>query len=363
MPYEIDFLPVGEGRSGDAIAIRYAVNDGYEVMVVDGGTEQAGNDLVQHIRKYYGTNHVHHVISTHPDNDHASGLRPVLESLIVDTLWVHVPWAHAELTHRMVQNEWTTDRLKVAIRHGYPIIDELVTHALENGTRVAYPFQGEHIGPFLVAAPTLTRYNKLLPQFRDTPAPNEPLLRMLGEWMTGLGKRAAKAIRKVVLEKRDLETLRDGGITSAENESSVVLYGDFPNDPKSVLLTADAGLQALREAIDYLVSLNIDLNRLGLIQVPHHGSRNNISPAILNRLIGPPIAEGQTRGISAIASASLDDEDHPRQIVANAFDRRGVTVYPTHGQAIRHHRNMPPRAGWERPVTPMPFAPRVEEYD
>jgi beta-lactamase superfamily II metal-dependent hydrolase len=362
MPYEIDFLPVGEGCSGDAIAIRYAADNGFEVMVVDGGTQDSGEALVKHIQSVYGTNTVDHVVSTHPDNDHASGLRMLFEHLTIRKLWLHMPWYHAEKTRHMFKGTWTTEGLQNSIRRSYPIIAELGDLAAQNNTAIGAAFQGANIGPFIITAPSIPRYERLIPQFRDTPAPNENLLIAMGEWITGLGKKAAKIIRKTIWETRELETLREGGTTSAENESSVVLYGHFPNDDRSVLLTADAGLLALDEAFDYLHKTGTDLTRLGMIQVPHHGSRNNISPSALNRLIGYPLPEGQTRPIAAIVSASLTDEDHPRQVVVNAFERRGVKVYPTHGKPIRHHSKMGARTDWN-PATPLPFSTRVEEYD
>lgn len=362
MPYEIDFLPVGEGTSGDAIAIRYAVPSGYEVVVVDGGTEESGEALVRHIRDVYQTKYVRDVICTHPDGDHSSGLRTVIDSLTVGTLWTHVPWAYAEPTRHMFSNQnWTNDRLTAAIKAGYPLVEELIRLAVAKNVQLIFPFQGAQIGPFVVSAPSIQRYLRLLPQFRNTPALDESTLRRLGEWVAGLGKRAGRAILKSVTEDRTIETLREGGTTSAENESSVVLYRDFPND-RSVLLTADAGLIALDEAISYLQRTGKNLARLGFLQVPHHGSRNNIAPSILNRLIGPPLLAGQTRPITAIVSASLQDEDHPRQVVVNAFDRRGVSVYPTHGKKIRHNCKMPPRPGWD-PATTLPFSTTVEQYD
>jgi len=46
--FEIEFFPVGEGsRAGDAITVRYEVAPGdYRVMVIDGGTDDAGAAVV-----------------------------------------------------------------------------------------------------------------------------------------------------------------------------------------------------------------------------------------------------------------------------------------------------------------------------
>ncbi|MGN8519651.1 MBL fold metallo-hydrolase [Helicobacter pylori] len=99
--YEIDFLPVGDGKkSGDAIAMRWWrgewSKERQKVMVIDGGTKESGEKLVEHIKKYYKTERVDHAINTHPDQDHASGLTEVLENLEVRELWMHRPWEHIE---------------------------------------------------------------------------------------------------------------------------------------------------------------------------------------------------------------------------------------------------------------------------
>jgi beta-lactamase superfamily II metal-dependent hydrolase len=81
--YEIDFLPVETDKSGDAIAIRYTVNGATAVHVVDGGYLDTGEALVEHLSTLYG---VGHVVLTHPDQDHANGLRKVVESCRGHTL-------------------------------------------------------------------------------------------------------------------------------------------------------------------------------------------------------------------------------------------------------------------------------------
>ena len=79
--YEIDFIPVGEGKkNGDAIAMRITKNGKTEIYVIDGGTKASGKALVQHVRHYYETNRVDYLISTHPDMDHISGLKVVWKS-------------------------------------------------------------------------------------------------------------------------------------------------------------------------------------------------------------------------------------------------------------------------------------------
>jgi glyoxylase-like metal-dependent hydrolase (beta-lactamase superfamily II) len=95
--YEVDFFPVGSGdKSGDAIVLRYGEPGSYKVMVVDGGTKESVQKIVDHIKEHYGTTHVDYLVNTHPDADHASGLGVVLEQLTVGEVWVHRPWEYAE---------------------------------------------------------------------------------------------------------------------------------------------------------------------------------------------------------------------------------------------------------------------------
>ena len=79
--FEIDFLSVEAKDSGDAIALRYQINGATSIHVVDGGFQDTGDHVVEHIRKYYGTSAVvDRVVGTHPDGDHLAGLPTVLEN-------------------------------------------------------------------------------------------------------------------------------------------------------------------------------------------------------------------------------------------------------------------------------------------
>ena len=76
--FEIDFLDVETEKSGDAIAIRYSMGGTTNIHVVDGGYVDTGEKLRDHIRKYYGNpTYINRVVVTHPDGDHANGLRTI----------------------------------------------------------------------------------------------------------------------------------------------------------------------------------------------------------------------------------------------------------------------------------------------
>lgn len=71
--------------------------------------------------------------------------------------------------------------------------------------------------------------------------------------------------------------------TSAINETSIVSMLCLPD--KNYLLTADAGRVNLTEALDYKDGKDILFNKsINVMQLPHHGSRKNISPKLIRRV-------------------------------------------------------------------------------
>lgn len=62
--FVIDFLGVETAKSGDAITLRYSVNGTEGVHVVDGGYLDTGDEIVEHLKTYYGTTVIDHVILT-----------------------------------------------------------------------------------------------------------------------------------------------------------------------------------------------------------------------------------------------------------------------------------------------------------
>ena len=100
-----------------------------------------------------------------------------------------------------------------------------------------------------------------------------------------------------------------------------------------VLLTADVGPVGLDEAADFAATLR--LNRPRFVQIPHHGSRHNVTPAVLDRWLGPKKAQGTRIGI-AFCSIGANKPDYPRGQVKNAFIRRGYEVFANREQMISH---------------------------
>ena len=357
---EIDFLPVGEGeKSGDAIAIRYGDDDALFVHVVDGGTQESGQALVDHINEYYNSpSRIDDIVCTHGDDDHSSGLRTVIENFDVNRIWMNRPWLYASELTGSFKGNWTAEGLRKNLREAHPILTEIEDMADERGIIIEEAFQGSQIGPFIIASPSREFYLSLVPNFSRTPEPVEQakegfrFLKFLGE----AKKSALYAASKLVADSWDVEYL-PGGETAASNESSVVQYAHFGD--KRIMLTGDAGLEALDRATDFLQARGYETQGLNLIQIPHHGSRRNVSTGLLNKLIGSSILRDGSNG-SAYVSASKGNSDHPRKRVLNAFTRRGYRVLSTEGSAKDYRHNIPMKSGWSA-AEPHPFYDQVEE--
>lgn len=343
---QIDFLAVNSGeKSGDAFAFRYgdfSSRSSQKVVVIDGGTLQSGKDLVELINNQYGTNHVDLVICTHPDADHASGLREVMLNCTVSELWLHRPWEHSEhICHLFHDGRITDNSLSERLKEAYNFAHELEQIAEKNGTVIREPFAGRKFdnGVIQVLGPTTEYYRDLVPNFARSPELKESAL------LRAVKTFAEKAINWIA-ETLSLETLDETGDTSAENLSSAVVLLNF--NQEKFLFTGDAGMQSLHNVLTYCSEVGIDISSITLMQAPHHGSKRNISPSILDAI----------KCQIALISASKESPKHPSKKVINAYIRRGSKVYSTEGQNLMFDRNA--SRGWAY-VDPHNFYDLVEE--
>jgi len=346
---EIDFLAVGNGeKSGDAIAIRYGdfedISKQY-VIVIDGGTIDSGKEIIKLIKETYKTNYIDLVISTHPDGDHASGLREILkdEDFTIKALWMHRPWEHSEkIRHLFVDGRITDNSLSERLQNAYNYAFECEEIANERDIDIEEPFSGKSFdnGRLRVLGPAKDYYLELIPDFNKSPEAKDTLLEKA---FSGV----SDAI-KWVIETMQIETLDDSGETSAENNSSVILLFEF--ESAYYLFTGDAGIPALERVIKFATKSDIDISNIRFMQVPHHGSKRNISPYILNSI----------KCKTAYVSASKDAAKHPAKKVVNAYIRRGASVYTTEGSNLNHHENTASREGYSS-ATPLSFNEKVEE--
>lgn len=355
MGLEIDFLPVGdESSGGDAIALRYGNLYGgrseQTVIVIDGGYQDSGEKMVEHLDQHYGTDHVDVVVSTHPDQDHMSGLAVVLERCKVGELWMHRPWTHSGVLMSLSAQGFRFDQSQEQVRSVLRAAQQLERLAENQGTKVVEPFTGlpTHDGAFRIMRPNVDYYRSLLPDAFST--------RQRDALRNAIYRRFEQADQTVLAETLEQETLNGFGETSPRNNTSVIAL--LQVDGRRALFTADAGVPALSHGVRALRSLGIGPGELDFVQVPHHGSRRNVSPHLLDCLLGP--VTDQVRGTAYVSAPTKNPEQkHPAKQVTNAFRRRGYPVHSTCGSTKRYHHNAPSRPGFS-PSDALPLYSRVE---
>jgi len=122
--------------------------------------------------------------------------------------------------------------------------------------------------------------------------------------------RGEESLSEVLDEKDDLSPL---------NQASIVLAVIFGG--RVFLFPGDANVAALSDVVLRYGSL---LRELFWLQVPHHGSKRNLSSNLI-RTLAPKIA---------VVSAGLGDRKHPSRAVLNAFEKVGTPVFATQGNIL-----------------------------
>ncbi len=329
---EIDMMSLGDA---DSILVTQWTGNEYLRVLIDGGNKGSA-DTVRAFLRGRGVTYLHHVVCSHPHDDHAAGLVELLldPSLRVDRVWVHNPEAHVD----MLRVEYALNQTH-GLRRAHVISETLkMVRTLRDVCALreiptSEPFAGDQIGMFTVVGPTVAYYAELFAQFADSRAirASEALVSSLPN--TGLLEAILQSTSPPVSE-----TLESDPATEPENNSSVVLAMRYGS--KLYLFTADAGAQALVHAAQ-----QDELGGCHWMQIPHHGSRRNITKPLIEYF----------RPACAFVSATGNTK-HPRRAVVNAFKRVGTRVYSTHypnGGHLRHYNGVvPDRVGYT-PATPL----------
>lgn len=354
--YELDFLPVHTSKSGDCITVRYSIFGAPPVLhVVDGGYTRTAPDLAAHINNWHGVPYIDHVVVTHPDQDHAEGLAPILENYHVGKLWMLRPWIYADqLIHHFPRIQ-SVANLQQRLRDDYPYIATLEKIALKRGIDIQEPFQGCQIGAFRVLAPSPERYGALILRSDRTPQLTAGLGGILADLM-----QPVKTFARMVRDSWGSERFSSEP-TSVENEMSVVQWANIAGD--NIVLTGDAGREGMTEAADYAPNVGLHLPGVRQFQVPHHGGRRNLSTELCDRWLGPRLPTLLPAGSEifyALISSAKEDTDHPRNAVLRAMRHRGAFIATTEDTAFRAHKNSP--NPWPGQLTNVPY-PDEQEAD
>ena len=359
MAYEIDFVGSNIPKKDyDATCFRYTSNGRFVNCVFDGGTADAGDDLVNHIKKYYfknGGNTIDYVFCSHADLDHASGLSKIFENFNVQNLVVNRPWDYLdELYDRVKDDRITRESLEKRLREKYPFVDALEKLATEKGCNIIRGVRGAALtAEMTIMSPTKEFYLNRLAESVKTPD------MVVSNESRGVFSEIVKKAVAWISAVWGKDNIKEDVTTSAENEASIVLHVR-PDGHPPFLYTGDAGCLALKEAIKYGNVVKKPLSACSFIQMPHHGGRHNVSPSILDTILGNKVEKAE-RTIKTAFVSVCKDSDHPKRCVVNAFINRGCAVFVCRGNTIWHHSKDAPYRGWGD-ATPEGFSSQVEDW-
>ena len=294
MGFEINFIGIPEEtKDADAIALRWEKQNGDQIIgVYDGGNQKYGEALGLFIEQYLfskNKKNIDFVVCSHSDMDHSSGLKTILENYKVNKLYMNRPWLYVDdLFPYIDDGRITKDSLRNRLKSEYSYIETLEKIAKKQGIPIHEAFEGTVISnSMIVLSPAKTFYLDLLVESSKTPLIEDSIEQ----------KQTTFSMKKIgtAIESWYTELLREEVLTTSENEMSVVCLGcdcnDTP-DKNTFLLTGDAGIRALTNSILFAQREGFSIkDKVDFIQIPHHGGRHNISPSLLNHLVGKIIPE------------------------------------------------------------------------
>lgn len=278
--YEIRFFQVGNAsKGGDAILIRLL--DEYQkttVIVVDGGYKETGEKIIAYLKRL-NISIIDLVINTHPDIDHISGLIRLFEeqSLTIKKLIMNRPWRDSNITADYFADSRITDksvnkRMTEAFKYAYQLEQAAISKIGENN--IIHPVVGNNYFDCLtILSPSKDLYRTKLLESDKTPTTLDD---------NGNTKTFVKTMKKLVKYIKGFMSWKDEDTTPI-NETSIVSLLCMPD--KNYLLTADAGKNGIKEALDYKNSqYGLSHRIINVLQLPHHGSRKNMTPELIQRI-------------------------------------------------------------------------------
>jgi beta-lactamase superfamily II metal-dependent hydrolase len=330
---EIDMLSLGDA---DCILVSlWNGSSAYRVLVDGGNKGDAAK--VRAFLTGLEISRIDEVLSTHLHDDHSGALIELLAdtSLTFGKLWCHVPQWHVESLEKVSRalRDAGSSAEANSIRKSLETAASIYRIAGSRKIPHQEPFVGCKVGSLQILSPTEEFYNSLVAEFTEVDKIKaEDEIQQRYDLRTLIEENLAKS---GLLEGSGL--LPDPH-TTPENESSVVT--GFTWGESVMLLTSDAGTSALTN-----VAANYAVASLHWMQIPHHGSRRNLTETLIETFAPK----------TAFVSAS-GDVKHPRRAVVNAFKKLGASVFSTHypsGGHLRYHLGTVPARNGYGPATPL----------
>jgi beta-lactamase superfamily II metal-dependent hydrolase len=297
---EIDMLSLGDA---DSLLVTLWEHGRPTYTLIDGGYAKDARTVTSFLQRR-GIKKIHHLVCSHMDNDHAAGLLRLVQEgkFEIGCGWVHRPDLHVDMN--AVRG---TMRKAAAFKEARIITNSLdrqmglAAELIRRGVDVVEPFEGEEIGFLKVLGPSEDYYEELVGRFDDI------------DTVYGLLEQIRRKIATFneSYRKKSLQLLDDPEL-NAENLSSTILGGNY--DGEIVLIAGDSGNESLTQVRDYK-----DLVGCRWMQIPHHGSINNITQSLVD-FFRPKTAYVSAEG----------NKHHPHDAVVHAFKEGGTTGFSTH---------------------------------
>jgi beta-lactamase superfamily II metal-dependent hydrolase len=322
----IDMLSLGNADS--IIVWLKDHNKNNYVILIDGGNKSDGEKVIAHLDKYILRNVPQSapdlVICTHHDKDHIGGLIKVVEHYgnQIGKVWINNPAEH--ISSNAYQTLKESFRRQSAYKQ-YEVILESLTNLddfISIVDRIGIPrdhaLYGQELfdGVIRVLGPSDDFYKTLLPGMEN-----------MDRYVSSEADYAYNSIFGQAVINENLETnspcpiVDEENSTSATNNSSVIL--EIQAKDSRYLFTGDAGVQAFED-----VETRFNLEGIHWLDVPHHGSRRNLSSRLIDTM-SPKVCYISAKG----------GHKHPRRALVNCLRKHGAQVYGTHkGGNKWHHR-------------------------
>lgn len=334
MDFVIDFIYVGDG---DAIVVWARKPNVQDIVIfLDGGSSGNGEKIVSHYRTHIKpnlmTSRAIGFINSHPHTDHINGLIEVVELI------------GEEMSFAIYNDpvEHISSELKDQIKKAYLAKEDTdITHLYESFEKVyrlnelcnkhkikrhralsdEVNISGEDIK---LLSPSKEFYEQKIQQFTNI----EFLKRV------DFSKRTPTEFEDEVTSPCTIvDEINDA---SPENLTSTIIQLK-DSEGKKYILTADAGV----DSFDDMDENGFTNDNINFVQLPHHGSRRNVSSAWLKRF----------NPVMYLASAA-GNVKHPRKAVINCIKRNlpNTSVYSTHTSkgtlSYTTNRSVFPNRGW-----------------
>jgi beta-lactamase superfamily II metal-dependent hydrolase len=313
MDFVIDFIYVGDG---DGIIIwGRNPNEQDFVFFLDGGNQEFGTKIVEHYKKWIKPhlykNRTIAFINSHPHADHINGL---IE--IVKELGEEISWGIYNDPVKFISEELRKNIKQSALRNE----DADINHLYKSFQKVQELNE-------LCEQYKIKKFEALTDAFSykeiKIVSPSREFYTSKVQMFTNIDFLKKVDYSKSNLEVDEtLESLKPCAIVDEKNDASpenlsatVIELVDSSND--RYLLTSDAGV----ESFDDMKKNGFDTENLTIVQLPHHGSRRNISTNWI----------GKFAPAMFIISAQ-GNKKHPRKAVLSCIKKNlpNCKTYSTH---------------------------------